>query len=79
MCIKKYVFGRKDKCCCLGTGLGKHLIGATNIFLWFCTLMNFIRVIKADWNPLTWVELLITTLRTLFYFRLCCDSIPARN
>ena len=78
-CFKKTILGRENKCCCFGTGFGKHLIGATNIFLWLCTLINFIRVIKVAWNPLTWVALALTTLRVLFYFRLCCDSIPARN
>ena len=79
MPCKSRIIGRENRCCCLSTTLGMLLIGLLNLFLFICAVLNFIRVIKVAWDPITWVGLLIATLRELTYLMTCKDSIATRR
>ena len=81
MCVpcKSRILGRENKCCCLPLGLGLMLIGITNVALFACAVLNYIRVIKRAWEPLIYIGLFIAFTRVFFHYATCKDSIGTRR
>lgn len=60
-------------------GLGLMFIGLTNVFLFTCAVLNYIRVIKQAWEPVVYLGIFISFTRVFFHYATCKDSIRARK
>ena len=82
ICLRRFR-GREDKCCCCcSTWIGMHLLAVCNWFIFICTLLNIIRILKITAGDVAiWFGLIIAGSRCYFqlFLCVCCDGIRSRR